>query len=79
MSDNADLNEFARLFGDFVLFLTVRYPPRILRDGSRVAYVDLVVDAVCEAEVVVFCLKQVYVFLDEVSESAFPSGLVESA
>ena len=55
MSDDADLDEFARLLGDFVSFFTVRYPPRMLADGSRVADVDLVVNAVCEAEVVVSC------------------------
>ena len=55
VSDDADLDEFARLLGDFVSFLSVRYPLRMLADGSRVADVDLVVNAVCEAEVVVSC------------------------
>ena len=41
----------------------------MLADGSRVADVDLVIIAVCEAEVVVSCLEHFYLFLDKVSEA----------
>ena len=64
MSDEADLDELARLLGDFISFLSVRYPPWILADGSRVADVDLVLHSVCEAEVVVSSREHIYVFLD---------------
>ena len=55
MSDDADFDEFARLLYDFVPIFSVQYPPRMLADKSRVADFDLVVDAICEAEVVVSC------------------------
>ena len=64
MSDAADLYEFARLLGDFVSVLFVQYPPKMLADGSRVADVDLVLNAVCISQIVVFCREHVDVFFD---------------
>ena len=66
MSDDADFHEFARLQYDFVPILSVQYSPRMLADKARVADFDLVVDAICEAEFVVSCVTQLYVFLDEI-------------
>ena len=53
--NDADLDEFARLLGNFVAFLAVRYLLRMLANGSRVADVDLVTNAVCKTEVVASC------------------------
>ena len=61
MSDYADLNEFARLLGDIVLFHAPRYLPKMLANRTRVANVDCVVDAVCKAKVVLLLKSRLYI------------------